>query len=269
MNKLRLGVFNMRVIVMAGTHDGSEIIKSLSKKKNIHVLATTVTHYGAQIAKDAGAHEVLSKPLNKDGLVDLIFNEKIDLLIDATHPFAHDATKNAVLASEQADIAYIRFERPPLELPENSKIHKVNSFKEAGKTAATTAKTGKIMHLAGVSTLEDVMENCPLENLFVRVLPVISSIEKCRDLGISSSHIIAMQGTFSKEFNQALMKEYNVSAIITKESGKSGGVPHKIDAALELKIDVILVNRPVVKELSSKTIINDLKDLDEYIIEFN
>ncbi|MCK9150359.1 precorrin-6A reductase [Methanobacterium alcaliphilum] len=256
----------MRVVVMAGTQDGVQIIELLNKIRNIHVLATTVTKYGAQIAKKAGANKIISKPLNKDGLVDLILSESIDLIIDATHPFAIEATKNAVSACQKSSIKYIRFERPSTPIPENSKIHQVNSFKEAGKLAFDIVKNGKIMHLAGVSTLNDVLENYPLETIFVRVLPIVSSIKKCEDLGIKSSQIIAMQGIFSKEFNQTLMREYGVSAIITKESGETGGVSSKIDAALELDIDVIIVNRPNVRELSSQSIVNDLKDLKDILL---
>ena len=74
-----------------------------------------------------------------------------------------------------------------------------------------------------------------------------------------------MQGTFSKEFNISLMKEYSVSAIITKESGESGGAEEKINAALELNIPVILVTRPIVKKSENHTIVRSIYELKKNI----
>jgi precorrin-6A/cobalt-precorrin-6A reductase len=61
------------------------------------------------------------------------------------------------------------------------------------------------------------------------------------------------------------MKEYNVSAIITKESGESGGAETKINAALELNIPVILVLRPEIKELENHSVVRSIDELKEII----
>ena len=74
-----------------------------------------------------------------------------------------------------------------------------------------------------------------------------------------------MQGVFSKEFNKSLMKELDVDVIITKESGEIGGAPSKIEAAHELGIDVILVNRPKINNLDSKNIVNNLSELKIFL----
>lgn len=68
-----------------------------------------------------------------------------------------------------------------------------------------------------------------------------------------------MQGTFSKDFNRAMMNEYNVSAVITKESGETGGTPEKVEAALELGIPVVVVMRPEVAELKNEWVSGDVE----------
>jgi len=70
-----------------------------------------------------------------------------------------------------------------------------------------------------------------------------------------------MQGVFSKEFNKSLMKELGIDVIVTKESGEIGGVLSKIEAANELGIDIILINRPKIDNLDSKNIVNNLDEL--------
>jgi len=252
----------MNVMVMAGTKDAVNIIKKLKSSGKFKVLATTTTEYGAEIAKTAGADEVLSGRLDEKGLTDLIKTGEIEVLVDATHPFAVSATKNAIKSSEITGVKYIRFERPGENLIDSNFIHKVFSFEEAAlKVLEIAGKNSRILHLAGVSTLNHVTEMVENNRIFARVLPSPDSIQKCLDLGLKQENIIAMQGTFSKKFNKALIEEYNISVIITKESGETGGTVSKINAALDLGIDVVIVTRPEVQELKNKTVFSNINDL--------
>ncbi len=257
----------MNVMVMAGTKDATRIIKRLSDIKKFNILATTTTLYGADIAKSAGADKVISKGLTKEEIIEVIKTNEIDILVDATHPFAAAATKNAVKASEMAKIKYIRFERPKEVLNESSLIHRASSFEEAAsKVLELTASHDNVLHLAGVLTLKSILNEVNSSRVFARVLPSPDSIQKCLDFGLKQENIIAMQGVFSKEFNKALMTEYDISAIITKESGETGGTLPKINAALELGIDIILVTPPVVPELGNKKIFTDLDEMISFIL---
>lgn len=256
------------IMVMAGTKDAANIIKNLKSSGNFKILATTTTEYGAEIAKASGADKVLSGQLNEKDLINLLITEEIRVLIDATHPFATAATKNAIKSSENAKIKYIRFERPQEKLDESKLIHKVFSFEEAALKANELTE-GRVLHLAGVSTLKHVIEKIDSQRLFARVLPSLDSIQKCLDLGLKQKNIIAMQGTFSKNFNKVLMDEYNISLIITKDSGETGGTPSKINAALELGIHIVLVTRPKISELNNKDVFTSLDEIISFILNLN
>lgn len=257
----------MNVMVMAGTKDAATIIKKLSSTRKFNILATTTTSYGADIAKAAGADKVISKGLTSEELVGVIKTNDIDILVDATHPFAANATYNAIKSSKTAGIKYLRFERPEENFKKNNFIHEVSSFEEAALKTSELIKgmQGNILHLAGVSTLKHITESVDLNRIFARVLPSIVSIKKCLDLGLKQESIIAMQGVFSKKFNKALFEEYDVSLIITKESGETGGTKSKIDAALESGVHVILVTRPKIKEINDKKVFNDTNELCTYL----
>lgn len=258
----------MNIMVMAGTKDATNIIKMLSKVVDVDILATTTTVYGGDIAKSAGAEEVISKALNMREMVAIIKKKDIDVIIDATHPFATEATRNAINSAKIAEIVYIRFERPLMHIPENDLIFKVSSFKEAASKALelTQVFKGKILHLGGVSTLKFITDKIDKDRIAVRVLPSVDSIKRCIDVGLRQDNIIAMQGTFKKEFNKALMREYEISVVITKESGETGGTLSKIEAALELGVIVILVIRPEVAELGSEKVFNSLDSLYNEIV---
>ncbi len=254
---------------MAGTSDAVQIINSLAKHEDIEVIATTTTKYGGDLAVSAGADEIIVGRLGVNEIVDLIVINKIDLLLDATHPFASEASINAVKAAHNTGIKYIRYERPSINIPNNENIFEVISFHEATIKALELMKENpntKMMYLAGVKTLKQITEMIKPEFIVARILPVVYSLKKCQEIGIPSENIIAMQGTFSKEFNKALMKEYSPCAIITKESGESGGTPSKIAAAIELKIPIILVKRPTIPELENEIIFNDMNDLLKRVI---
>lgn len=254
------------IMIMAGTKDAANIIEKLKSPEKFRILATTTTEYGAEIAKSSGADEVLSGKLDLTDLVDLIKKKKIEVLVDATHPFATAATKNAIESSEITGINYIRFERPKEDIIDDVHVHKVYTFDEAAKKVMEiTESNDKILHLAGVSTLNHIVNKIDQNRVFARVLPSVDSIQKCLDLGLKQENIIAMQGTFSRNFNKALMKEYNISVIITKESGKTGGTSSKIAAALGLGISVIIVVRPEVSKLKNKIIFHYTDDLCDFL----
>ncbi|MDP1553552.1 MAG: precorrin-6A reductase [Methanobacteriaceae archaeon] len=264
----------MNILVMAGTKDAVNIIKMLSKSENeyshhnnsLNILATTTTPYGADLAKNAGASEVISQPMPQEELEDLIEKRDIGILIDATHPFAAKATENAIGAKNKCSIKYIRYERPSIDFSSAKGIHRAISFEEAGKIACKILKKNKnVLHLAGVSTIKQVLKYVPREHLVVRILPNTTSIKKCDKIGLLGSNIIAMQGVFSIELNQAIMNEYDAGVIISKESGKTGGVLEKVDAALKLGLDVVLVIRPEIKELNNEIVVNNLKELDKLL----
>ena len=261
---------NASIMVMSGTKDAYDLIKRLSQLNKYTILATTTTNYGAKIAKDSGADEVIEGGLNQEEIEQLLRNNNILVVIDATHPFASNATKNAIKATNKEKIRYIRFERPELEKIENKHVYSAKSFEKVVEIVLNLLESSsgynKIMYLAGVSNLEYLLKKIDKNQVYVRVLPSIDSIKRCLDIGLKPENIIAMQGTFSKEFNQALMKEYEVSIIITKESGLTGGTPSKISAALDLGLDVVIVERPEITELAKEKVFKDINPLIDYLI---
>ena len=254
---------------MAGTSDAVRIISKLVDHLDLEVIATTTTSYGGDLALSAGADEIIVGRLGSQEIADILEVNKIDLLVDATHPYASEATLNAIKSVQKSGIEYIRFERPSITIPNNNKVFEVSSFEEAAKKAWDMMEdnvNGKIMHLAGVSTITHMIRKIPPRLIVARVLPMVFSIKKCLELGIPSVNIIAMQGTFSKEFNKALMKEYAIELVITKESGETGGAPFKIDAAISLEIPIIIVKRPKILELENKIVFNNVDDLVDKIL---
>lgn len=254
----------IRIMLMAGNKDAHNIISKLSSLKEFHTLATATTNRGKELARSSGADEVVKGRLDATDLVNIIRSKQIDVIIDATHPFASNATLNAIRAAEITAIIYLRYERPRSKIPDNELIHQVSTFTEALELILKH-KEWRIFHMAGVTTLHNLTENIAGERIIARVLPSINSIKKCLELGLPSRNIVAMEGTFSSNFNQALMEEYRIDVVLTKDSGQIGGTLSKIKAALKLDLEVVVVKPPVIKELQGKKIFNQVEELIDEI----
>jgi len=265
----------MNVLVMAGTIDAGKIISDLSMAGGVNVLATATTPHGAGLAKISGASKVLEGFFDSEKLANIVQENDIELLIDATHPFASAATKNAINASDSAGVDYIRFERPATIIPDSQLVHQVNSFedaavvireilnqnsflKEENPSKDKVPSKGKVLHLAGVNTLHHLTEVISSDLIVVRVLPTVYSVKKSLELGIPHNNIVAMEGTFSPRFNGILMEEFQIKVVLTKESGESGGTMSKIQAALVEEVQVVIVMRPEIDELEGKVVFNEV-----------
>ena len=260
----------LNVFLLGGTKDSTDIIKHLKSNYDSNILTTTTTEYGAELARKSGSDKTIAKPLLKNEIIEILKNNDFNLLIDATHPFANHITETSVSVANELKIPYIRFERPStnFENIDTSRIHNVNSFDDAGKLIAEKFSKGNILHFAGANTMEDILKYVSPERFYPRILKVESSLEKCEKLGIDPSHIISMKGAATTKENIRLIEKTDASIMITKESGDTGGVIDKINAANEKDIAVIMIQRPKIKELNKNDIVSNSKEFDEKIKTF-
>ncbi len=80
--------------------------------------------------------------------------------------------------------------------------------------------------------------------LAVRVLDAPESLAACREAGIPEERIIAGRGPFSLEENLAAVLRFGIGVIVTKESGKAGGLDAKLAAARRANCAVVVIRRP-------------------------
>jgi precorrin-6A/cobalt-precorrin-6A reductase len=238
--------------VLSGTRDAVEIIKLL-KTEGHRVMASAVTDYGASLARDAGANEVVTKTLDCNEMKNVLDKKDIDAVVDATHPFAVKASKNAMLACKKTGMKYVRFERESLKFDDLS-VHQLKDFEEAARKACEFG--GTIFYAAGSRNVRIFVKSARAKNrrLVARVLPEPSAVGACLDAGLTPADIIAAQGPFSEDMNRTMLREYSASVLVTKESGKAGGLEAKVNAALGLGIPVVLIKRPGIEY---QTVAND------------
>jgi len=119
---------------------------------------------------------------------------------------------------------------------------------------------GNILLTTGSKELKTFCGNESLrERIYARVLPAEESLRLCREAGVDDRHIIAMFGPFSKEMNEAMIQQYEIKTLVTKESGRTGGFLEKLMAADACDCSVKVIGRP--KEESGYTVNELLREL--------
>jgi len=230
------------ILVMSGTEEGREIVKELSDKGK-ELLTTVATEYGYEIYEKMGlSHLCLKGRLDASGLAQLIKRNKIRTLVDATHPYAVQASLNAIEACKENDTKYIRFQRNETVVEDQELVSIVENIDDAVEWCCKSVKK-RILLTTGFLSVEKFIKLKDEKDIYVRILPVPEHIEKCMKMGIKSSNILALQGPFSLELNRAMYRQYKIDIVVTKDSGNTGGVPEKIQAANEVGIDVVLIKR--------------------------
>ena len=232
------------IFVLAGTQDGREIVRLLLEQGH-DVAASVVSRYGGELLAHACGQRCLinDKPLDEAALKAYLQEHDIRLLVDASHPYAANVSRNAIAVCQALSIPYIRYERDLSKL-DYDRITVVHSYEEAAQAAAALGK--KIFLTTGSRNLDKFVHSPDLKDceLTARVLPTAEVIGLCESLGLDAGHIVALQGPFSQELNRELFRKYGAEVIITKNSGTIGGTDTKFAAAAELNLPIVLIDRP-------------------------
>ena len=69
-------------------------------------------------------------------------------------------------------------------------------------------------------------------------------VEACQKLGFEGNHLIAMQGPFSCQLNKALIEQFHIRYLVTKDGGAAGGFAEKVQAAAETGVQLVVLRRP-------------------------
>jgi len=248
------------ILVLGGTSDSLEICDELKSIDKEYTLSVT-TEYGRDLAVSHAENIILGK-LDIESMQNFIKTNKVDQIIDATHPYAVEVSKNAIECAKALSVNYLRYERKSLiEQVKYKNIHIVDTLEDACDVADRLGKN--IFIGTGSKNLGVYVKRLKDKNLIARVLPTSEVIISCEELGLNADNIIAMKGPFSKSINEETYKHYNIDLLITKESGIAGGFLEKIDACKTLGIPAVIIRRSTV---NYPNVINDIDEITESIM---
>lgn len=247
-----------RILIFAGTTEGRKLSEHLCERGIEHTVCVA-TEYGEIVLQENPLAHVHMGRMDSEGMRSFFAQQKCKLIVDATHPYAAVVTENikqAVYAfnkahavtDNQADscisenIEYVRLKR---DTDISADYDNIRYFEDNEACARALNNTdGNILLTTGSKELSVYCKTSDVrERLYVRVLPGLESISLCMHNDIAGKHILALQGPFSTQLNEALIDQYDIRCLVTKKSGAAGGFIEKIAAAKNKSIPVYIVGQ--------------------------
>ena len=227
----------MRRVIFSGTSEGKTLCRQLSQA-GLQAEVCVATEYGKEVMPELNGITVNTGRMTMQQMTEFLRGAQI--VIDATHPYAVEVSKNIRAACAQVSCRYIRLLRPKTQA--EGAVH-VPSAEAAARYLSQTE--GAVLLTVGSKELAcfTAVENYQ-QRLWPRVLPAAKSLEICQQLGFPAAHLILMQGPFSEEMNAALIHASDAKWLVTKDTGAAGGLPEKLAAAKRCGCRVLLIDRP-------------------------
>ena len=206
--------------------------------------------------------KVLRGRMDRYQMEEFIRNQGIHLVIDATHPHARLVSEEIQEACGRTGVRLERCLRAEGEQNKARDWVEVDSIQEA--VSFLSSVSGVIFATTGSKELEALCQIPDYQKrVYARVLPTSNVLKKCEKLGITGSHLIAMQGPFSTEMNTLFLRQTKAEWLLTKDSGRAGGFQEKVEAAREHGTRVVVIRRPEENGISLEEAMEVLKKADE------
>jgi len=169
------------------------------------------------------------------GLADYLIRERIDALIDATHPYAVVISANAVAAAHTARVPLIALQRLPWTAVDGDRWTEVNDV------SAAVEALGKAPRRAFVTLGRNELaplQSAPQHHYLIRSVDPVEP-----PLALPHAHYVTARGPFAAADERALMTAHRIEVVIAKNSG-GAATYGKIEAARALGVAVIMLPRP-------------------------
>lgn len=243
----------MRVVIFSGTTEGREL-SAETASMGADTTVCVATEYGKIIQEHVEGTNTISGRMDEKEMAKVLAGA--DLCIDATHPYAREVSKNIRAAAYAADVPCHRLLRRESKLPPGCIL--VNSAEDAADFLMKTK--GNILLATGAKELS-AFSKIERKRLYPRVLPVQESLAACEKMEIPRSNVIAMQGPFSSELNAALINQFSVRWLVTKDGGAAGGFDEKAQAAQKTGAHLVVIRRPKEDGESYENILKLCKEM--------
>lgn len=224
------------ILIFGGTTEGRLAASTLDEAGTPFFYSTKGTTQSVELRNGVR----LSGAMSLDEIKTFCHSQDIRLIVNASHPYAENL--HATIA--QVGLPVVRLQRSIS--PRLSRVHYYNNYIEA-ISALESMSIKRLLALSGANTISKLKPWWQSHDTFFRILDrdesrTLASKEEFPEQNLlfyNESNTIP-----SKESEKEMMCTLACDAIITKDSGDTGGFTQKVEAALELGIQVLAIERP-------------------------
>jgi len=220
------------ILLLGGTTEASALATALAARGERAVLsyAGRTEHPRAQaIPTRVGGFGGV------EGLADYLTRKGVTHLVDATHPFAARISANAIAAAEMEGVPILALTRPEWVDGPGDRWIRVTDTEQA--VAALGADPARIFLALGRQTIGDFAS----ASQHFYLLRFVDAAEPT----LPHHHLVVDRGPFTLAGELALLREHRIQMLVAKNAGGSGARA-KLDAARELGLPVVMIDRPFI-----------------------
>ena len=221
------------ILVFGGTTEGRVAAKVLEESGAAYYYSTRSDTQDIQLV-----HGIrLTGSMTAPDMIAFCREHDIRLIIDAAHPFAEDLHHNIVRVAENLGIAVIRYDR--IYPPHDEDLIWCKDYDDA-INQLKVHEINRLLALTGVNTIAKLRGYWRKNDCWFRILNRDESLAGSQKAGFPTDHLVY----YDKDDTASLIERLQPQAIITKESGTSGGFAEKVEAARQAGIKIFVVERP-------------------------
>jgi precorrin-6A/cobalt-precorrin-6A reductase len=237
----------MRILILGGTAEARQLAAALADRLAFEVtlsLAGRTAHplpqpVPVRIGGFGGA----------DGLARYLRDERIDVLIDATHPYAAGISANACEAAEVAGVKLLAMRRPPWAKVEGDDWIEVASVEEAVMALGETPR--RVFVTLGRNELQPFAA-APQHHYLIRSVDPVDP-----PLAVPHAAYITARGPFTEAGDRAVLERHHIERLVAKNSG-GDATYGKIAASRALGLPVVMLKRPVLPDTASAATVDEV-----------
>jgi len=239
-----------KILILGGTGDAVKLAAKLATVPEIEIISSLAGRTRKPVALVGQVR--IGGFGGATGLANYLQENSIDILIDATHPCAGQITCNGAIASQLANIPHLMLVRPEWGKVRGDNWIEVESVEAAAQAIPESVK--RVFITSGRQQLEPFLQRSHIWYLIRSIDPP--------DIELPNSKVLLDRGPFNLEQERQLLQDYQIEAIVSKNSGGSATYA-KIIAARELDVPVVMVQRPARPEGEK---VNDIEEAIAWLL---
>lgn len=236
----------MKILILGGTAEARVLAGRLNGSTRFDVTLSLAGRTANP--RDQGVPTRIGGFGGADGLARVLRDDHVDVLIDATHPFADRISTNAARAAVQTQVRFLAMRRPPWERRPGD--HWIDAGSVADAVVALADKPRHVFLALGRKEIAP-FANAPQHVYLVRSVDPIDP-----PLDVPRAVYITARGPFDEAHDRKLLEDHRIDIVVAKNSGGPASYG-KIAAARALRIPVVMVRRPVLPDTEAVTTIED------------
>jgi precorrin-6A/cobalt-precorrin-6A reductase len=238
-----------RILILGGTAEARQLAQELAGREDFTVTLSLAGRTAAPAPQ--GVPVRVGGFGGSKGLAKYLAAERINVLIDATHPYAATMSDSAARAVQLIDVRLLALRRPPWVAVAGDRWTEV-----ADAQHAVTALGQDPQHVFLTLGRQELgpFRQAPQHHYLIRSVDPISP-----PLAVPHATYLTARGPFTEADDLALLKEHSIDAVVSKNSG-GPATYSKIAAARALGIEVIMITRPQLPEMPSVDTIEAVLD---------